>query len=66
MLAAVGDGRYPSPPARTEHLLCRGVPTGVVAEFIRWILTDGQALAPEAGYVPLTAAEVDEALARLQ
>ena len=66
VLAAVGEGRYPSPPARDLHLLCKGAPTGVTAEFIRWILTDGQALAPEAGYVPLTAAQAQEALGRLK
>ncbi len=66
VLAAVGDGRYPSPPARTQHLLCKGAPSGVTAEFIRWILTEGQALAPEAGYVPLTPAQAQEALAKLK
>lgn len=65
VLAAVAEGRYPSPPARDLHFLCKGAPTGVVAEFIRWILTDGQELAPEAGYVPLTEAQVQEALAKL-
>lgn len=66
MLEAIADGRYPSPPSRTEYLVCNGRPTGLTAEFIRWILTEGQQYAPEAGYVPLTDEQIEEALARLQ
>lgn len=61
-LAAVGDGRYPSPPARDLNFLSKGKPRGVTQAFIRWALTDGQKYAKEAGYIPLPAAKKKQAL----
>jgi phosphate transport system substrate-binding protein len=46
--------KYPQPPARVENLVTNGKPTGLVADFIYWILTDGQQFVSEAGYVQLT------------
>jgi phosphate transport system substrate-binding protein len=46
--------KYPMPPARVENLVTKGKPSGLVAEFITWILTDGQQFVSEAGYVQLT------------
>jgi phosphate transport system substrate-binding protein len=63
---AIASGDYPSPPARPLFLVTHGKPEGVVREFIRWILTDGQKLVGEAGYVQLTAAQLQEALTKLQ
>jgi phosphate transport system substrate-binding protein len=51
--AAVVSGKYPTPPARTEFLVTKGEPSGVVRDFIRWILADGQKLLAPAGYVAL-------------
>jgi phosphate transport system substrate-binding protein len=51
---AVKTGKYPSPPARIEYLVTKGKPTGATADFISWILTDGQQFIPSAGYVELT------------
>ncbi len=51
--SAIINGKYPTPPARTEFLVTRGEPSGVVRDFIRWILADGQKLLAPAGYVPL-------------
>ena len=50
---AVATGRYPSPPARDENLVTNGKPTGLVKDFITWILTDGQKYVSEVGYIPL-------------
>jgi phosphate transport system substrate-binding protein len=63
---AIADGIYPSPPARFENLATKGKPTGLALEFIKWILTDGQNLLNQAGYVPLTAAQQTEALDKLK
>jgi phosphate transport system substrate-binding protein len=62
----IADGTYPSPPARFENLATKGKPTGLALAFIQWILTDGQKLLDQAGYVPLTADQQAEALAKLK
>lgn len=63
---AVATGKYPSPPARFENLATKGKPTGLVLAFIQWILTDGQQYLEAAGYVPLTAEQQTESLAKLK
>jgi len=63
---AVATGLYPSPPARELNLVTNGKPSGVVQEFIRWILTDGQQYVGEAGYVTLTEAQLAEALDKIK
>ncbi len=62
----IADGTYPSPPARFENLATKGKPAGLTLAFIRWILTDGQKSLDQAGYVPLTAQQQQDALAKLQ
>jgi phosphate transport system substrate-binding protein len=63
---AVADGIYPSPPSRFENLATKGKPSGVTLAFIKWILTDGQQYLEAAGYVPLTADQQAESLAKLK
>lgn len=63
---AVANGTYPSPPARFENLATKGKPTGTTLAFIQWILTDGQQYLEQAGYVPLTAEQQAESLAKLK
>ncbi len=63
---AIADGTFPSPPARFENLATKGKPTGVVLAFLNWVLTDGQALLDQAGYVPLSAAQQAESLAKIK
>ncbi len=63
---AVANGIYPSPPARFENLATKGKPTGLTLAFIQWILTDGQQYLEQAGYVPLTAEQQAESLAKLK
>lgn len=63
---AIADGTYPSPPARFENLATKGKPTGLALAFIQWIVTDGQKFLDQAGYVPLTADQQAESLAKLK
>lgn len=60
--AAVAEGKYPFPPARVLYLVTKGEPSPAIAEFYRWVLTDGQQFVQPAGYVPLTQERIDEAL----
>jgi phosphate transport system substrate-binding protein len=50
---AIAKGRYPAPPARDLHLVTLGVPDELTKTFITWVLTDGQALVDEVGYIQL-------------
>jgi phosphate transport system substrate-binding protein len=63
---AVASGKYPFPPARVENLVTKGKPSGVVQAFIVWILTDGQGMVGQAGYVPLSPLEQAESLAKVK
>lgn len=65
VLKAIQDGRYPSPPARELNFVCRGAPSGVTAEFIKWVLTEGQKECVASGYVPLPAQKAGQALRKL-
>ena len=44
----------------------KGKPEGLTLAFIQWILTDGQALLNQAGYVPLTPEQQQESLDKLK
>ncbi len=67
LVAAIASGRYPSPPARDLYFVSRGRPArGAVAEFVRWVLTDGQRYVAEAGYVALGGERLEEGLRRLE
>lgn len=59
---AVAAGKYPFPPARVLYLVTKGEPSPAIAEFYRWVLTDGQAFVQEAGYVALTPEKLQESL----
>ncbi len=63
--AAIADGRYPSPPARVLYLVTKGEPSGPAADFIRWVLTDGQAFVTETGYVRLSDDQLQAGIDRL-
>jgi phosphate transport system substrate-binding protein len=63
--AAIADGRYPSPPARVLYLVTKGEPSGPAADFIRWVLTDGQAFVTETGYVQLSAEQLQAGIDQL-
>jgi phosphate transport system substrate-binding protein len=54
IITAIGAGKYPSPPARELYFVTKGNPKNnkVLAEFIHWVLTNGQKYVHEAGYKP--------------
>lgn len=62
----VATGNYPSPPARPLYLVTNGKPSGLVQNFIEWILTDGQQFIGEAGYVQLTEEQLQEARQKIR
>jgi phosphate transport system substrate-binding protein len=63
---AIAAGNYPSPPARELNLLTLQEFKGITKEFVRWILTDGQQYAPEAGYIALSQEKIQAELAKLR
>jgi len=66
-LEAVNTGRFPAPPARDLYFLTKGKSSNkAILDFFKWVLTDGQALVREAGYVPLPADVISEQLKKLE
>lgn len=63
---AIGEGVYPSPPARMLHLVTRRNISEPTADFISWILTDGQEYVPEAGYISLSGSILEQQLSYLE
>ena len=52
LAAAIEAGIYPAPPARYLYLVSKGEPKDpVVRAFLKYVLTDGQALNAKAGYI---------------
>ena len=67
LMAAIGDGRYPSPPARDLYLVSNGKPTDpVVVEFIKFILNEGQQWTAETGYIALPQSTIERELSRME
>ncbi len=66
IVEAIGTGKYPSPPARDLNLVTKGKPTGIVQDFIKWTLTDGQQYIPEPGYVVLPRSVIDDGLKKVE
>jgi phosphate transport system substrate-binding protein len=63
LTAAIARGTYPSPPARELFLVAKGKPArAAVVEFLKWVLTDGQAFVPETGYIRLAPERAAEGL----
>jgi phosphate transport system substrate-binding protein len=68
LIAAIASGKYPSPPARELYFVCKGNPKNnkVLAEFIKWVLTDGQKFVHEAGYIDLPKDKIQTELKKLE
>ena len=62
----VASGKYPSPPARDLNVVTKGKPSGVTLAFIQWILTNGQKLVGQAGFVQLPADKLAASLAKVK
>jgi phosphate transport system substrate-binding protein len=66
LVQAIATGKYPSPPARDLYFVTKGKPSkAVVAEFIRWALTDGQKFVQEAGYINLSTEKLNGEIKKL-
>jgi phosphate transport system substrate-binding protein len=65
LLKAIAAGVYPSPPARDLHLVTKEEFKGPAKDFVKWILTDGQALVAENGYIPLSQEKLDAGIKEL-
>jgi phosphate transport system substrate-binding protein len=63
---AVAEGFYPSPPARDLNLVTFGEPSGIVQDFIEWILTDGQRYVNEVGYIGLNSEQLKNELGKIK
>ncbi|OGO20918.1 MAG: phosphate ABC transporter substrate-binding protein [Chloroflexi bacterium RBG_16_48_8] len=63
---AVAGGYYPAPPARDLNLVTLGKPTGVVRDFIEWVLTDGQGYVNEVGYIGLSREQLQMELTKIE
>lgn len=67
ILAAIAQGKYPSPPARELYFIANGPPEKrVVHDFVTWALTDGRKFIEKAGYVPLSKEQNKHYLKKLQ
>ena len=65
-MAAIQDGRYPTPPSRDLYLISKGMPENrVILSFLQYILTDGQKLITQAGYVELDSETIQDARTKL-
>ena len=60
--AAIAARTFPYPPARELYLVTKGEPDADIVAFYEWILTEGQALVPDAGYVNLNADQIAGAM----
>lgn len=63
---AIARGAYPEPLRREVYLMTKGKPTGLVREFIEWILGEGQGLVEQAGYVRLPQERLEQAARQLR
>lgn len=67
IMEAIGNGIYPSPPARDLYLISKGKPQNeLVIAFIEWILTSGQQYIHEAGYVKLSDDKINSEIAKMK
>jgi phosphate transport system substrate-binding protein len=63
LIKAIGEDRYPSPPARDLYLVSNGIPEKpALVEFIKYVLTDGQKHNIPAGYISLPKEKLQQGL----
>ncbi|WP_198662012.1 PstS family phosphate ABC transporter substrate-binding protein [Halorussus litoreus] len=65
-LSAVEDGTYPAPPAREMFLASKNGFGSTAKPFVEWVLTDGQSMVRDNGYVPLDQSRLEEANQKLE
>ncbi|ELY61805.1 ABC-type phosphate transporter substrate-binding component [Natronococcus amylolyticus DSM 10524] len=59
-LTAVEEDRYPSPPARDMYLAANGEFDEDAADFVEWVLTEGQQYVRDNGYAPIDDEKLEE------
>jgi phosphate transport system substrate-binding protein len=63
LIKAIGQDRYPSPPARDLYLVSNGIPDKpALVEFIKYVLTEGQKHNIPAGYISLSEEKLQQGL----
>lgn len=64
---AIGEGKYPSPPARDLYLVTKGIPTNpVVIAFLKYVLTEGQKKNEPTGYLSIPIEKIEKSLKILE
>ncbi|VVB89743.1 PBP superfamily domain protein [uncultured archaeon] len=66
LTGAIASGKYPEPPAKDLFYVTKGKPTGIVQDFVKWTLTDGQAFIPGSGYVTLSKEKIEAGLKKIE
>jgi len=67
IIDAISKGKYPSPPARDLYFVTKGKPVNkATAQFIKWVLTDGQKYVRESGYIGLPTEKLAKESAKLK
>lgn len=63
---AIDRGLYPSPPARDLYFVTKGKPNNeLLLEFLKWVMTEGQAYVLETGYIPLSQEKLERGLKKI-
>jgi len=62
LVTKVSEGIYPSPPSRLEYVISKGPFQGQSKKFMQWVLTEGQTLVTENGYVQLPQEDLNREL----
>ena len=66
IIGAIKNNVYPSPPARDLYFVSKGKPANeAVIAFMKWILTEGQKMVNECGYVELPEDKIQSELGKL-
>jgi phosphate transport system substrate-binding protein len=67
LTAAIAEGKYPSPPARNLGFVFKGKPKKKeLIEFVKYVLTAGQASVEENGYIQLSKTKIKEELKKVE
>lgn len=67
LIRAIASGKYPSPPARELYLVSNGKPTKpAVLEFLKFVLSKGQAFNNELGFIGLNNQKLSANLEKLK
>jgi phosphate transport system substrate-binding protein len=67
LMAAIGNGKYPSPPSRLLYFVTKGSPSNkATSAFVKWVLSDGQKYVSESGFISLPADRLTTELAKVK